>query len=1766
MGFKDLLKAVFTVIMLGATIALAVFDPVNDDTDIFLANPTIAAERPNVLIVLDNTANWNQPFDNEKNALVQVVNGLTDQFNVGLMMFPETGGGNDSIDGGYVRFHVRQMTNTNKTALATMVNNLSKLSDKGNNATVGLALHEGFLYFGGLTSIASHGKVKTDKDGTSDPILSPLTGHALPAGTSPALYRSPVTDGCQRNFIIYISNGPANENANARADLESKLAALTGVNPPAVITISPNGQQANWSDEMAKFMANADVFATNGSVPNSAGVQNVYTYTVEVDPAVSADIINITTSTPHGFVVNDPVAITLTTNYNGTYTVNAVQSTTQFSIKHAISPSPAPESAGTVTVGTTSKTITQISQDSSDMTALLKSVAANGKGKYFGVSSSASGTAIVDALNAIFSEVQAVNSVFASTTLPVSVNVRGTNLNQVYIGVFRPDPNKSPRWLGNLKMYNLALNTATNTVFLADAANGPPPATGNAAENSSTGFVGQTSPSFWTDTSTFWSFRTPEENGPGGASDKPDGDLVEKGGAAQQLRVAFATTQAARNLYTCTTGNVGGTPQACAANSALADTPFATTNDAITPGTLQLDTRPVSPLTALETKPVAALADRLGVTLNNSNPATSVAVLSLGNGATTRTILTPDVNSPKLTTSIPKVITTVTSDVTGAISRTITSITKSGGVFVVQAAGSLPSGFINGTNVTFSGFTGANSSNWNGVTLAISSVNTTSNTFQVNPAGNPGNVGAGSSSISAIVPSTTARVTLGSHGYTSGQSVTINGATPTNYNGTFSITVTDADHFTYTMASAPTTTGNAAGTITAAGNTTIATATTSAAHPFLAGTTVTISGASIAAYNGPKTVLANPAPTGTTFSFSVGATPIGPNTNPTVYAVQGGGNTVTVTTAAGHGFGDGDSVVISGADVAGYNGTFTISCPGCLTGIPLQTTFTYDAGSVLPANSSATVTAAAAGTTLAVVTATATNHGFVVGDKVRIESTGSPADPNHPGAWDVTAVPDANTFRYSTTVALAAPIGTFTVRPELSSKAIATVTAHGYGAAGSTKEVIIAGASNAAYNGAKTATIVDANTFTYPLTTSPGANTSATVTSSIKTTTARATSVNHGFANGSVVTMTGATPSAFNSVAGTDFTITVVDANTFTYTIPSAEGDASGTILAAQASGSSAERDAIINWVRGQDNFQDENLNASLTDVRASIHGDVLHSRPAVVNYNRFSGSDDDVFVYYGGNDGVFHAVKGGYAVPAGDASGLTPGKEAWGFVPSEFFSSLRRLRNASPTISSAFKRPYFMDGPIGVYTQDNTVPANGRLGDIANNPDATVQPASDVVNLYIANRRGGRFIYALDVNTPTNPKFLWKISNTTAGFSELGQTWSQPTVVTNLAGLSVPVLVFGAGYDSAVEDLDPATITSVNTTTGAVTTAAGTFSRTMGRGIFVVNALTGELIWRAGGTGSGATKEVAGMVYAIPSDVTIVRNESGGATNRAYVGDTGGNIWRIDFRSDSSVASPNLALTTVTKLASLADQSTAAGRRKFLFPPDVVGQQGFDAVLIGSGDREHPFDETVTNRFYMLKDRGGDTGAVTGATTCDPTILEGTIVDATCTPNPIAGLSDLTSNCIQDAAGCVGTETQATVSAKLGTDRGWFITLGGGEKVVGNAVSIGGTTFFNTNQPSATAGGGTCGSNLGVARQYQVATADATATSDLNAVGGLTAADRSLIHAGGGYLPSPVHVVVKLGDQPVEAVISGIQVSTPPGASLSARLRKFWYREIDPQ
>jgi type IV pilus assembly protein PilY1 len=78
---------------------------------------------PNILFVVDNTANWNTAFTNEIAALVATINALpVDKFRVGFMMFTETGSGNSGNDGGYIRSAIRLMDSDYKTKTIALRN------------------------------------------------------------------------------------------------------------------------------------------------------------------------------------------------------------------------------------------------------------------------------------------------------------------------------------------------------------------------------------------------------------------------------------------------------------------------------------------------------------------------------------------------------------------------------------------------------------------------------------------------------------------------------------------------------------------------------------------------------------------------------------------------------------------------------------------------------------------------------------------------------------------------------------------------------------------------------------------------------------------------------------------------------------------------------------------------------------------------------------------------------------------------------------------------------------------------------------------------------------------------------------------------------------------------------------------------------------------------------------------------------------------------------------------------------------------------------------------------------------------------------------------------------------------------------------------------------------------------------------------------------------------------------------------------------------
>src|SRR5260370_11394899 len=108
-----------------------------EDIDLFVNSPA-SSQLPNVLFIVDNTANWTQAFTNEISALVNTFNGLpvnsdgTAKFNVGVMFADETGNPNNSTKGGYGRPAIRPMAAANKAKYPGMILALGDGKAKGN--------------------------------------------------------------------------------------------------------------------------------------------------------------------------------------------------------------------------------------------------------------------------------------------------------------------------------------------------------------------------------------------------------------------------------------------------------------------------------------------------------------------------------------------------------------------------------------------------------------------------------------------------------------------------------------------------------------------------------------------------------------------------------------------------------------------------------------------------------------------------------------------------------------------------------------------------------------------------------------------------------------------------------------------------------------------------------------------------------------------------------------------------------------------------------------------------------------------------------------------------------------------------------------------------------------------------------------------------------------------------------------------------------------------------------------------------------------------------------------------------------------------------------------------------------------------------------------------------------------------------------------------------------------------------------------------------
>lgn len=353
-----------------------------------------------------------------------------------------------------------------------------------------------------------------------------------------------------------------------------------------------------------------------------------------------------------------------------------------------------------------------------------------------------------------------------------------------------------------------------------------------------------------------------------------------------------------------------------------------------------------------------------------------------------------------------------------------------------------------------------------------------------------------------------------------------------------------------------------------------------------------------------------------------------------------------------------------------------------------------------------------------------------------------------------------------------------------------------------------------------------------------------------------------------------------------------------------------------------AYRDTLLDFARGRN-----------PDGSSRSHmGDVMNSRPLVAHYDA-----GDSYVLVGSNEGFLHAFD------------TETGQEKWAFMPASF------LKNIDLFFQNNLAKTHFygIDGGLGLWAND----ANG---------DGSIKAADhDHLYLYFGLRRGGRQYYALDITDINNPSILWKLDNTQTGFTELGESWSKPArarmrvapdPTRPLESELREVLVFGAGFDPAKEEADP----------------AQRQADASGRDVFIVDAVSGALLWSLRQHVSGASGQ---LQHSIPGDIRVLDMDRNGALDRLYFTDTGGNVWRVDMDGDLHDTDDGLYDYHDAKLIHVANLGgDGMDARKFYYEPDVAlmqqAGQTIITIAVGSGYRSHPQSDLISDRFYVLLDK----------------------------------------------------------------------------------------------------------------------------------------------------------------------------------------------------
>ena len=413
-----------------------------------------------------------------------------------------------------------------------------------------------------------------------------------------------------------------------------------------------------------------------------------------------------------------------------------------------------------------------------------------------------------------------------------------------------------------------------------------------------------------------------------------------------------------------------------------------------------------------------------------------------------------------------------------------------------------------------------------------------------------------------------------------------------------------------------------------------------------------------------------------------------------------------------------------------------------------------------------------------------------------------------------------------------------------------------------------------------------------------------------------------------------------------------------------------------------ATNSPVLDYIRGD--RQNEAPAVLDYSKRNTVLGDIIHATP------KYWDDGTNTTVYVGANDGMLHAID------------AVNGTERFAYIPSMLLPKLNALKDADYT------HKYYVDGQLAIATFDDATLNSGA--------SATVTDASTFTSILVGGLgAGGKGIFALDVSTvPTSEsdaasKVMWEVSNASANFTSLGDTYGKPVFATLQDG--TPALVMANGYN--------------NTGNGHAY-------------LYIINPKTGALI-KAMDTGSGSKSNPNGL-----SSPTLVDTNFDGKVDHAYAGDIDGKLWKF-----------NLATTAGRAQAPVLMHTTNPAQAITMAPSYKSHPDGGYIVTFVTGKIFVAADKTNNATHYAY-------GIWDGAPAGNTDILDQTLIESNYTFTNSAGVAKTikvrTSSKNQPnwAAEVTGE------AADKKHHKGWKTALPvGGERVVGDGANISDAQFI---------------------------------------------------------------------------------------------------------